>query len=321
LERGPQVFQLPDSGGDSEIAKEVQMLYEQIGKLSVENEFLKKNLVTSESDRRPLIDFEHASLSIREQCRILKVNRGSLYYEPKTESAENLSLMQELDKLNLEFPFAGSRMLRDMLYQEGRIYNRKRIQRLMRLMAIEAVYPKKSLSGGNPAHKKYPYLLRNMEIAHPNHVWGADITYVPMACGFLYLFAIIDWFSRFVLSWELSNSLSNEFCILALERAVKTHGKPSIFNTDQGVQFTSNNFISAVIDKGILLSMDGKGRAIDNVFTERLWRSVKYEEIYLKDYESGKDAYLNLREYFKFYNTKRPHSKLARKVLSSVYFA
>jgi putative transposase len=228
--------------------------------------------------------------------------------------------MVMLDKLNLEFPFAGSRMLRDFLYHRGHVYNRKRIQRLMKVMGIEAIYPKKSLSSAHPAHKKYPYLLGNLTITHPNHVWGADITYIPMSCGFLYLFAIIDWFSRYVVSWELSSSLSNEFCVEAFERAVKNYDKPTIFNTDQGVQFTSDNFTASILDKGILLSMDGKGRAIDNVFTERLWRSLKYEEVYLKDYETGRDAYINLKKYFKFYNTKRPHSKLARKVPSSVYF-
>jgi putative transposase len=190
----------------------------------------------------------------------------------------------------------------------------------MRLLGIEAIYPKKSLSAANLSHKKYPYLLRGLIINNPNHVWGADITYIPMANGFLYLFAIIDWYSRYVISWELSNSLTTDFCLEGLRRALVVHGKPEIFNTDQGVQFTSTKFVEVLELQDVKVSMDGKGRAIDNVFTERLWRSLKYEEVYLKDYEDGIAAYKNISNYFTFYNTQRPHSKLARKVPHEVYF-
>lgn len=218
-----------------------------------------------------------------------------------------------MDKLYLKHPHAGSRMLCDMLNLEGYCVNRKRIRRLMELMGIEAIYPKKNLSKAHLGHKIYPYLLRGVEIAYPNHVWSTDITYIPLNSGFLYLVAVIDWYSRFVLAWELSNSLSNDFCILSLKRALRKYGSPDIFNTDQGSQFTSENFVTILLDREIKVSMDGRGRALDNVFVERLWRSVKYEEVFLADYAGGADAHKGLTRYFTFYNYKRPHSNLGKR--------
>jgi putative transposase len=257
-----------------------------------------------------LIDSRDGSMSISHQCDLLSVCRSSYYYEPVPESPFNLLLMRRLDELHLDYPFAGSRMLRGLLCREGHEVNRKRIQRLMYLMDIEAQYPHKNTSKPHPEHRIFPYLLRGMDIMEPNHVWSGDITYLPLRGGFLYLMAIIDWFSRAVLSWELSSSLSGEFCCVALERALRKYGPPRIFNTDQGAQFTAKNFIDILLSRNIQVSMDGRGRALDNVFIERLWRTVKYEEVYIRDYGSGTDAFRNLLRYFKFYNTKRPHSSL-----------
>ena len=270
-------------------------------------------------DRRELIDPDYDALSIRAQCYLLDVTRSSYYYEPQPESELNLNLMRIIDSLHLDYPFAGSRMMQGLLMQRGTIANRKRVQRLMRLMGIEAIFPKKSLSVASSQHIKFPYLLRGLTVERCNQVWGADITYLPIAGGFLYLFAILDWFSRYVVEWQLSNSLSNDFCLEAVKRAFNKHGKPEIFNTDQGVQFTSNNFVSLIIDSNVKVSMDGKGRALDNVFTERLWRTVKYEEVYIKDYDSGLTANNELKKYFQFYNQIRPHSALAKKCPATVY--
>ena len=220
--------------------------------------------------------------------------------------------MKRIDKLHMKHPYAGSRMFCDMLNLDGYAVNRKRIQRLMRLMNIQPIYPKRSLSKPHPDHRIFPYLLRGVEIERPNHVWSTDITYLPLLSGYLYLVAIIDWYSRYVLSWELSNSLSNEFCITALNRALEKYGSPEIFNTDQGSQFTATNFTNLLLSHNIKVSMDGRGRALDNVFIERLWRTVKYEEVYLSDYTNGHDAYRSLKRYFCFYNTKRPHQSLGK---------
>jgi putative transposase len=216
--------------------------------------------------------------------------------------------MRQLDELHLQRPYYGSRQMMLSLRRKGYEVNRKRIQRLMRLMAIEAIYPKPRTSIAHPSHKVFPYLLKDMPVLRPNQVWCADITYIPMELGFLYLVVILDWFSRYVLAWELSNSLEAEFCITALERALRRHGCPNIFNTDQGAQFTSNDFVSLLLGKKIQVSMDGRGRAFDNIFIERLWRTVKYEEVYLNSYSDGLDARRGLAAYFPFYNTERPHS-------------
>lgn len=257
-----------------------------------------------------LIDVDDGSMSISHQCELLSVCRSSYYYEPVPESGLNLELMRLLDEIHLERPFAGSRMLTGLIGRMGYEVNRKRIQRLMRLMGIEAHYPRKNTSRPHPDHLIFPYLLRGVEITRPNHVWSCDITYIPLRGGFLYLTAVIDWFSRAVLAWELSSSLSGDFCCSSLKRALGKYGAPTIFNTDQGAQFTAKSFLDILLGQGIQVSMDGRGRALDNVFIERLWRTVKYEEVYIRDYGSGSEAFENLMRYFKFYNTERPHRSL-----------
>jgi putative transposase len=228
--------------------------------------------------------------------------------------------MHLLDELYTETPFYGSRRMRAMLLKMGYSVNRKRIQRLMRLMGLEAIYPKPNLSKPHPDHQIFPYLLRGLKIRKNNQVWGTDITYIRLSRGWLYLVAIMDWFSRYVLSWALSTSLEADFCILALEKAL-THGLPEIFNSDQGSQFTSGEFIKALRQHPIQISMDGKGRAIDNIFTERLWRSLKYEEVYLKDYKSVAEARQGIQDYLKFYNEERLHQSLSYRTPAEVYFA
>jgi len=254
-----------------------------------------------------------ATLSIRRQCELLVLSRSSVYYEREDAvSEEDLSLMRLLDELHLKYPFMGSRRLKDELTKLGTRINRKRVQRLMRLMGLEALYPKQRTSDPNNAHRRFPYLLKGLAIEHPNHVWATDITYVPMARGFLYLIAIIDWSSRAVLSWRLSNTMDVDFCVEALEEAITRFGRPEIFNTDQGAQFTSEAFLHVLERNHIRISQDGKGRWMDNVFIERLWRSVKYEEVYLKAYETVNDARTNLAKYFHFYNHERRHQTLGQ---------
>ena len=259
-------------------------------------------------------------MSIRRQCELLGLSRGSFYYEPMGETDENLTIMRRIDELYVEHPFLGSRRLTEMLGREGIAVNRKRIQRLMRLMGLEAIYPKRTLSRAGAAHRVYPYLLRDVPITRANQVWATDITYIPMRRGFLYLVAILDWFSRYVLAWRLSNSLEVGFCQEALEAALE-RGRPEIFNSDQGVQFTSEAFTRRLTEAGIRISMDGRGRVFDNIFTERLWRSVKYEEVYLKTYEDGWIADESLGRYFAFYNTRRPHQALDYQTPEEVYRA
>lgn len=252
-------------------------------------------------------------LSLRRQCELLGLARGSWYYEPVGETAENLKLMRRIDKLYLKRPYFGSRRMGDELN-----VNRKRVQRLMRLMGLEAIYPKPRTTVRCPEHKIYPYLLRNVEVVRPNQVWSTDITYIPMRGGFLYLTAVMDWYSRYVLAWRLSNSLDSTFCIEALEEAL-AGGQPEIFNTDQGVQFTSVAFTGCLESRGVAISMDGRGRALDNVFVERLWRTVKYEEVYLKDYDDAWQAEASLREYFRFYCHERRHQSLGKRTPAEVY--
>ena len=266
-----------------------------------------------------LIEPRHASLSIAEQCNLLSLPRSSYYYEPVAEAAENLELMRLMDELHLKCPFYGSRQMRDALRRLDYEVNRKRIQRLMRLMGIEAMYPKPRTSIANAEHRVYPYLLGEIEVSRPNQVWCADITYVPMPLGFLYLVAVMDWFSRCVLAWELSNSLDTEFCVNALSSALRRHDAPEIFNTDQGCQFTSEAFLSPLLENKIRISMDGRARYLDNIFIERLWRTVKYEEIYLKGYSDGREAQSSLGHYFLFYNAERPHSPFNGRTPQEVY--
>jgi len=266
-----------------------------------------------------MIDRKHRLPLVR-QAVLVGLSRGAIYYEPKPLPERDLKLMRRIDELHLEYPFAGSRMLRDLLNQEGHQLGRKHVTTLMKRMGIEAMYRKKNTSRPHPDHVVYPYLLRKLQIDRPNQVWAADITYIPMARGFVYLIAVIDWFTRKVLSWRVSNTLTTDFCVEALEEALAKYGTPEIFNTDQGCQFTSLEFTQVLKDHGIRISMDGKGRWRDNVFVERLWKSVKYEEVYLRAYDTVSDARASLHRYFTFYNTRRPHKALDRRTPDAVYF-
>jgi len=250
---------------------------------------------------------------------MLRVSKGALYYQPRPTDPYTLSLMDLIDDQHTRTPFYGSRRLKAWLNQQGYKINRKRVQRLMRLMRIEAIYPKSKLSRRNEEHKVYPYLLRDVQIKRPDHVWSTDISYIRIGKGFAYLTAVIDWFSRYVLSWRLSNTLENTFCVDVLEEALNI-SKPEIFNTDQGSQYTAANFLKPLQENHIQISMDSRGRALDNIFVERLWRTVKYEEVYLKDYQSMKDAQSSLKQYFKFYNTERIHQALQYKTPESIYW-
>jgi putative transposase len=252
------------------------------------------------------------------QCELLGVSRSGTYYVPVPESAENLDVMRRIDKLYTARPFLGARKITDALRKQGHAINHKRVERLMRLMGFKAIYPGPRTSTPSPEHKIYPYLLRNLEITRPDQVWASDITYLPMRRGFLYLIAVMDWFSRCVLAWELSNTMDAQFCVDTLEKAL-ARGVPEIFNTDQGAQFTSDDFTGPLKREGVQISMDGKGRALDNVFIERLWRSVKYEEVYLNEYIDGQHAHRRLLEYFDFYNEERPHQGLGYKTPKQVY--
>jgi putative transposase len=256
--------------------------------------------------RREVVDRRHPSLSIKRQCILLDISRSGLYYKSKGISEEDLIHMKLIDRQYLVTPFFGARKIAACLKNQGHLINRKRVRRLMCLMGLKAIYRRPKTSKPAPGHKIYPYLLGGMKITRPNQVWAADITYIPMARGFLYLVAIIDWYSRYVLSWRLSNTLEADFCVEALEEALEK-GRPDIFNTDQGAQFTSEAFIGLLEQRDIKVSMDGKGSYKDNLFIERLWRSVKYEEVYLKAYQDGRDARISLGNYFRFYNSERPH--------------
>jgi putative transposase len=255
-----------------------------------------------------MIDRTHP-LPLARQAKLAGISRGTVYYLPKPISGADLALMRRIDELHLECPFAGSRMLRDLLGQEGTAVGRKHVRTLMRRMGIDALYRKPNTSKRHPAHPIYPYLLRGLKIDRPNQVWAMDITYIPMARGFVYLAAVVDWYSRRILAWRLSITLDTAFCIEAVEEAMQRYGKPEIFNTDQGCQFTSEAFTRVLKDAGIAISMDGKGCWRDNVFVERLWKTIKYEEVYLKAYDTVSHARQSLANYIGFYNTRRPHSR------------
>jgi len=266
-----------------------------------------------------MIDRAH-DLPITKQAAALNISRGSVYYLPRPVSAADLALMRRIDELHLEFPFAGSRLLRDLLAAEGRKVGRRHVKTLMKRMGIEALYRRPRTSQPEPGHKIYPYLLRGTAITRPNQVWAMDITYIPMARGFVYLAVVLDWFSRRVLSWRVSITMEAAFCVETLEEALAKHGTPEIFNTDQGSQFTGAAFTGVLMKNGIAISMDGKGAWRDNVFVERLWRSVKYEEVYLRAYDSVSDARRSIGRYLDFYNGRRPHSSLDRRTPDQVYF-
>jgi putative transposase len=266
-----------------------------------------------------MIDRTH-DLPVTRQCQILSLARSTAYYRPQEVGEADLALMRRMDELHLEYPFAGSRMLRDMLRRENHAIGRKRVARLMRKMGIEALYKKPNTSRRHAAHPVYPYLLRGRTIDRPNHVWAADITYIPMRRGFVYLFAVMDWASRRVLSWRLSNTLTTDFCIEAVQEAIIRYGTPEIFNTDQGSQFTSLEFTQLLKDNGIAISMDGKGCWRDNVFVERLWKSIKYEEVYLRAYETVSAARGGIGRYLEFYNSRRPHRALDGTTPDAFYY-
>jgi putative transposase len=265
-----------------------------------------------------LIEVGHPQLSVRRQCELLGLSRSSLYYEAAPASAEDLRLMRLLDEEYTAHPFFGSRRLTVWLTNQGAVVNRKRVQRLLRLMGLEAIYPKPKLSAAGSGHRLYPYLLRNVRVERPDQVWSTDITYVPLTGGFMYLAAIMDWYSRCVLAWRLSNTLDGSFCLDMLEEALSS-GRPEVFNTDQGVQFTSQAWTGRLESAGVAVSMDGRGRCLDNVFVERLWRSVKYEDIYLRGYEGVPELRTGLERYFPFYNEERPHQSLEYRTPGGVY--
>jgi putative transposase len=271
------------------------------------------------TERKAMINKTH-ELAVTSQCLLLALKRSTVYYEAQGISIEDSVLMRQIDDIHLQYPFYGSRRIRDKFEDLGIKINRKRIQRLMRLMGLEALYPKKQTSKPGKGHTIYPYLLKGLNIERPNQVWAADITYIPMAKGFLYLVAIIDLYSRKALSWQLSNTQDTSFCIEALEQAIALYGRPEIFNTDQGAQFTSHDFSDVLKYHEITISMDGKGRWMDNVFVERLWRSLKYEEVYLKAYQTASEAKAGINDWFRLYNTERRHQALDRKTPDNVYF-
>lgn len=279
----------------------------------------KKAKGLGELERRKWVDARDRTLSITKQCELVSLPRSTHYYRAEEETELNLELMKLIDSIYLEWPFYGSRKITEELERRGKLVNRKRVQRLMQLMGIEVIYPRPNVSKANEEHRKYPYLLKNVKIDEVNFVWSSDITYIPMENEFVYLTAVMDWYSRYVLTWRLSKRLESGFCVAALEEALK-QGKPEIFNTDQGTQYTSKSFIQVLEKNEVRISMDGKGRAFDNIFIERLWRTVKYEEVYCKAYEDVKEAEKNLGEYFKFYNTRRLHQSLGYKTPEEVFY-
>ena len=265
-----------------------------------------------------MVEPGHPALSVRRQCELLGLSRSSLYYEPGGEAAEDLRLMRRIDEQYTARPFYGSRRMTIWLNEQGEEVNRKRVRRLMRVMGLEAIYPKPRLSLAGKGHRIYPYLLRGVKVERRDQVWSTDITYVPMPTGFMYLAAVIDWFSRYVIGWRLSNTLDGSFCLEMLEEALRG-GRPEIFNTDQGVQFTAAAFTGRLESAGVAVSMDGRGRALDNVFVERLWRSVKYEDIYIQGYDTVPGLHRGLARYFAFYNDERPHQSLGYRTPAAVY--
>ena len=272
----------------------------------------------SRERRREIVDRQHPALSTVRQCALVGISRSSLYYRRKGTSPEDLAVMEAIDQQYLATPFYGSRRMRVWLQKQGRRASRKSVQRLMRTMGLAAIYRRPRTSNPAPGHKVYPYLLGGMDITRPNQVWAADITYIPMARGLLYLAAIMDWYSRYVVAWNLSNTLDAQFCVEALEEALEK-GRPDVFNTDQGSQFTSEAFTGCLDRQGVRISMDGKGRYSDDIFVERLWRTVKYENVYLKAYTDGRQAKADLAAYFRFYNTQRPHQALGYRTPVEVF--
>ncbi|WP_371824194.1 IS3 family transposase [Methylosinus sp. KRF6] len=303
-----------------EAAVDLKALHAKIGELTLTNGFFVRRAQQGRpAERKAMIDGAH-ELPIVRQAKALGVARSSVYYKPRPASDEDLKLMRRLDELHLEYPFAGARMLRDLLNREGVSVGRRHVATLMKRMGIEAIYRRPNTSKPAPGHKIYPYLLRDVKIERPNQVWATDISYIPMRRGFVYLAAVVDVFSRRVLAHRVSITMEADFCVEALEEALGKHGKPEIFNTDQGSQFTSIDFTSVLLDAKIAISMDGKGAWRDNVFVERLWRSVKYEEVYLRAYDSVSEARASIGRYLAFYNEGRPHSSLDARTPDEAYF-
>ena len=268
--------------------------------------------------RQAMIDRGHKQLSLVRQCTLLNISRASVYYRPVSTRAEDLELMARMDRQYLKTPFYGSRRMKAWLLAEGYLVSRSKVRRLMRLMGLEAIYRRPNTSKPAPGHRVYPYVLKGVDVNRVDQVWAADITYIPMAQGFLYLVAIMDWHSRHVLAWKLSNTMDTDFCVTALEAALGK-GRPEVFNTDQGAQFTSDAFTQTLQERGIRVSMDGKGRYLDNIFVERLWRSIKYEEVYLKAYQTVAEARVGINAYLEFYNRRRPHQSLGYRTPAQVY--
>ncbi|WP_168253657.1 IS3 family transposase [Rhizobium leguminosarum] len=299
---------------------DVKTLHAKIGELTLENDFLGRSARQGGiAGRKEMIDREH-KLSVVRQAKLLGFSRSSVYYLPRPVPDGDLALMRRIDELHLDYPFAGSRMLQGLLRGEGLETGRLHVATLMKKMGIEAIYRRPNTSKPAPGHKIYPYLLRKLAVTRPNQVWVMDLTYIPMARGFVYLCAVVDWFSRRVLSWRLSITMEAAFCIEAVEEALARYGKPDIFNTDQGSQFTSVDFTAVLKKAEIAISMDGKGAWRDNVFVERLWRSIKYEEVYLHAYKTVSEARAGIGRYLNFYNTRRPHSSLDRQTPDQAYF-
>ena len=274
----------------------------------------------STKEKKQMIEPERSGPSISRQCELLGLNRSSFYYQPQPIKIEDLELMRLIDEQYLKTPAYGSRSMTRHFRRQGRKVNRKRIQRLMRLMGIEAIYPKPHTSRPHPEHKIFPYLLRNLTIDHVNHVWCSDITYIPMAHGFMYLVVVMDWFSRRILSWRVSNTLESDFCVHALNDALNRYGTPEIFNTDQGAQFTSNDFIQALTDHDVAISMDGRGRCQDNIFIERLWWTIKHHYLYLHSFTTGSRLRRGLSDWIRYYNRERGHSSLDDRTPYEVYY-
>ncbi|WP_461327024.1 IS3 family transposase [Bradyrhizobium barranii] len=304
----------------AETPVDLKALHAKIGELALENDFLSgARSPGGPAERKAMIDRGH-DLSIVRQAKVLKLARSTVYYEPRPVSAEDLALMRRLDELHLDYPFAGARMLRSLLRREGVYAGRRHIATLMKRMGIEAVYRRPNTSKPAPGHKIYPYLLRGLKIERPDHAWAMDITYIPMRRGFVYLAAVVDVFSRRVLAHRVSITMEAAFCVEAVQEALAKHGRPEIFNTDQGSQFTSLEFTDVLLDAKIAISMDGKGAWRDNVFVERLWRTVKYEEVYLRAYDSVSEARASIAKYLAFYNQGRPHSSLDGRTPDEAYF-
>ena len=320
-ERLPEVFARKADQSAWDAKEREKELFEEIGRLKMELEWLKKKLANSSVDaRRRMIEPEHPTLPITRQCELLGLARASYYHQPEPGSDENLRLMRVIDEMYLAYPVYGSRQMTRCLRRQGYLVNRKRVRRLRQQMGLEAIYRKPNLSRKHPENPIFRSLLRRLVIDRPNQVWAMDITYIPIQGGYIYLCAVIDWYSRAVLAWELSNTIDARFCVQAVDRAIAEHGVPEIFNTDQGSQFTSIDFTAVLKRSQIAISMDGKGAWRDNVFVERLWRSIKYEEVYLHADKTVSEARAGIGRYLNFYNTRRPHSSLDRRTPDQAYF-